>query len=89
MIIDLFRVVRISFSSLAVATFFVLLVDTAMNLPSSFVGASAILRVEPLLREYEVVWFILEPLKTIDIHFYGLRVKSRSEHFSSIVDRRD
>ena len=47
------------------------------------------LRVEPLLRENEVVWFILEPLRTIDIHFSGLRVKSRSEHFSSIVDRRD
>ena len=53
--------IRILFSSSDVAAFFVLLVDTAINLPSSFVGASAMLRVEPFLKENVLVWL---PLKT-------------------------
>ena len=87
--INLFKADRILFSSSDVATLFVLLVDTAISLPSSFVGASAMLRMERFLRENVVVWSILLPLKTIDTHFSGLRVKSRSEHLSSIVNKRD
>ena len=61
----------------------------AINLPRSFVGVSAMLRVEPFLKENVVMWSILLPLKTIDTHFSGLRVRSRSEHLSSIVNKRD
>ena len=68
---------------------FVLLVDTAINLPSSFVGASAMLHVEPFLKENVVVWSILLPLKTIDTQFSDLRIKSRSEHLSLIVSKKD
>ena len=80
---------RILFSSSDVAAFFVLLLNTAVNLPSSFVGMSAMLRVEPFLKENVVMWSILLPLKTVDTHFSGLRVRSRSEHLSSIVNKRD
>ena len=60
----------------------------ALNLPSNFVGASAMLRVEPFLKENVVVWSILLPLKTVDTHLLGLRIKSRSEHLS-MVSKRD
>ena len=66
-----------------------MLVDTAINLPSSFVGVSAMLCVEPFLEENVVVWSIVLPLKTIDTHFSGLKVESRSEHLSLIVSKRD
>lgn len=81
--------IRILFSSSDVAAFFVLLVDTAINLPSSFVGASAMIHVKPFLKKNVVMWSILLPLKTIDTHFLGLTVRSRSEHLSSIVSKRD
>lgn len=81
--------IRILFSSSDVAAFFVLLVDTAINLPSSFVGASAMIHVKPFLKKNVVMWSILLPLKTIDTHFSGLTVRSRSEHLSSIVSKRD
>ena len=47
------------------------------------------LRVEPFLRENVVVWSIFLLLKTIDTYFSGLRVKSKSEHLSSMVSKRD
>ena len=65
----LLRANKILFSSSDVAAFFVLLVDTAISLPSSFVGASVMLCVEPFLKENLVVWSILLPLNTIDTHF--------------------
>ena len=85
-LINLFRILL---SSSDVAAFFVLLVDTAINLPSSFVGASAMIHVEPFLKKNVVMWSILLPLKTVDTHFSGLTVRSRSEHLSSIVSKRD
>ena len=61
----------------------------AINLPSNFVGVSAMLHVEPFLKENVLVWSILQPLKTIKTHFSGFRVRLRSEHLSSMVSKRD
>ena len=47
------------------------------------------LHVEPFLKENVVMWSILLPLMTVDTHFSGLTVRSRSEYLSSIVNKRD
>ena len=85
----LFKADKILFSSSDVAALINFVVDTTINLPISFIGMSAMLHVEPFLKENVVVWSILLTLNTIDTHFSGLKVRLRSEHLSWIVSKRD